>query len=397
MLSSSRARRALLLASLSFLSVAMGGCRKSSAATTAENGPDAATDVRVVGNELTLPPADPRIAHLVTVPAVPSVTDSLRIPGRVVWDDDATVRVFSPFAGRVERVVAQVGQRVNAGDVLAWIAAPDYGQAQADAHRATTDLALAGRTVDRTRDLLEHGVAARKDLESAEADLERARTEQGRAISRLAMYGADTTGLNKSFALRAPLAGQIVERTLSPGQEVRPDQMLANAPQLFAPLFVITNPARAWVILDVPERELPYIANGAALSVQPSAWPDRSFPGRVTFVAGGIDPATRTLKVRGTVDNAQGLLKSEMLVSVQLASATTLGVGVPVSAVMLEGAQHVVYVEEGRGRLRRVEVTVGSTQHGLVQVLSGLTEGQHVVTSNVLLVEQLYQQARKSW
>jgi cobalt-zinc-cadmium efflux system membrane fusion protein len=172
--------------------------------------------------------------------------------------------------------------------------------------------------------------------------------------------------------------------------------MLANAPQLFAPLFVITNPARAWVILDVPERELPYIRTGAALSVQPSAWPDRSFPGRVAFVAGGIDPATRTLKVRGTVDNAQGLLKSEMLVSVRLASATALGVGVPVSAVMLEGEQHVVYVEEARGRLRRVEVTVGSTQHGFVQVLSGLTEGQHVVTGNVLLVEQLYQQARKS-
>jgi len=154
-------------------------------------------------------------------------------------------------------------------------------------------------------------------------------------------------------------------------------------------------PARAWVILDVPERELPHISKGAAISVQPSAWPDRSLPGRLTFVAGGIDPTTRTLKVRGVVDNTQGLLKSEMLVSVRLASATALGVGVPVSAVMLEGAQHVVYVEERRGRLRRVEVTVGRTQNGLVQVLSGLTEGQHVVTNNVLLVEQLYQQARK--
>lgn len=395
MKSSSRVRHALLLAALSLLSVAVGGCRKSSAATAGDDGPGAVGDVRVVGNELTIPPADARIAHLVTVSAAPSVMDSLRVPGRVVWDDDATVRVFSPLAGRVVRIVANVGQRVNAGDVLAWIAAPEYGQAQADAHRATTDLALVRRTVDRTRDLLDHGVAARKDLESAEADLERARSEQERAIARLAMYGADTTGINKAFPLRAPLAGQIVERTLTPGQEVRPDQMLANAPQLFAPLFVITNPSRAWVILDVPERELRYIANGAALSVQPSAWPGRSFPGRVTFVAGGIDPATRTLKVRGTVDNAQGLLKSEMLVSVRLPTASALGVSVPVSAVMLEGVQHVVYIEEGRGRLRRVEVTVGSTQHGLVQVLSGLAEGQHVVTSNVLLVEQLYLQARK--
>lgn len=396
MKSSLLARRALTLATFSLLSIATRGCRKSSAATPDDGVPETVDVVRVVGNEITLPPTDPRITHLVTVSVAPAVTDSLRVPGRVVWDDDATVRVFSPFAGRVERVVANVGQRVKKGDVLAWIASPDYGQAQADARRAATDLALAGRTVDRTHDLLEHGVAARKDLESAEADLARARTEQERAVSRLAMYGADTMGNRSAFALRAPLAGQIVERTLTPGQEVRPDQMLANAPQLFAPLFVVTDPTRAWVILDVPERELPLIRNGAALSIQPSAWPDRSMPGRVTFVAGGIDPTTRTLKVRGTVDNAQGLLKSEMLVSVRLAPGTRLGVGVPVGAVMLEGTQHVVYVEEARGRLRRVEVTVGSTQNGVAQVLTGLNEGQHVVINNVLLVEQLYLQARKA-
>ena len=396
MKSSLLARRALALGSLTLLSLAIRGCRRSSAATPDESNSATAADPRIVGNELTLPPTDPRITHLVTVPVAPSVTDSLRVPGRVVWDDDATVRVFSPFAGRVERVVANVGERVKRGDVLAWIASPDFGQAQADARRAATDLALAKRTVERTRDLLDHGVAARKDLESAEADLERARTERERAVSRLAVYGADTTGVSTSFPLRTPLAGQIVERTLTPGQEVRPDQMLANAPQLFAPLFVITDPARAWVILDVPERELAYISNGAALTVAPSAWPDRSLPGRIAFVAGGIDPTTRTLKVRGTVDNAQGLLKSEMLVSVRLASATALGVGVPVSAVMIEGAKHVVYIDEGKGRLRRVEVTVGSTQNGVVHVLTGLTEGQRVVTNNVLLVEQLFLQSRKA-
>ena len=396
MTSSTLVRRALVFAALSILSIAVRGCRKSAAATANDKDEPSAGDVRVVGNELTMPPTDPRMRQLVTIAAAPSLTDSLRVPGRVVWDDDATVRVFSPLAGRVERVVATVGQQVKAGDVLAWIAAPEYGQAQADAHRATTDLTLARRTVDRTRDLLEHGVAARKDLESAEADLERARTEQERTIARLAMYGADTSGSNRSFPLRTPLAGQVVERTLTPGQEVRPDQMLANAPQLFAPLFVITNPARAWVILDVPERELPFISNGAALSIQPSAWPNRTLAGRVTFIAGGIDPATRTLKVRGTVDNAQGLLKSEMLVSVRLASTAALGVGVPVSAVMLEAGEHVVYVRESRGTLRRVPVTVGTTQHGLVQVLSGLVAGQQVVTNNALLVEQLFTQARKA-
>ena len=394
MTSSPVLRGALPAVALGALCLITSSCRRSAAATAEDGSSTAAAEVHVAGNELTLPPSDARVMHLVTVAVAPSIADSLQVPGRVVWDDDATVRVFSPFAGRVERVVATVGQHVHVGDVLAWIAAPDYGQAQADAHRAGTDVALAKRTVDRSRDLLEHGVAARKDLEAAQADFERARTEQQRAVSRLAMYGADTTGINSAFPLRAPLAGQVVERTLTPGQEVRPDQMLANAPQLFAPLFVITDPARAWVILDVPERELPHITTGAAISVQPSAWPDRSLPGRISFVAGGIDPTTRTLRVRGIVDNTQGLLKSEMLVSVRLASPTLEGIGVPVSAVVMAGGKHVVYVEEARGRLRRVEVTVGTTQGGFVRVLSGLTEGQRVVTNNALLFEQLYLQAR---
>jgi len=377
--------RSLLVAALSVSTITVHGCSKSAAATATDGEAANTVAVRVTGNELTLSPGDPQLAHLATVEAASSRTDSLRVPGRVVWDEDVTVRVFSPFAGRVQRVVAAVGQHVAVGDVLAWIAAPDYGQAQADARRAATDLALTRRTVDRTRDLLEHGIAARKDLES----------EQERTTARLAMYGSDAGGINQPFPLRAPIAGQIMERTLTPGQEVRPDQMLASAPQLFAPLFIITDPARAWVVLDVSERDLALISNGAAFEVQPSAWPGRSLRGHVTFIAGSIDPTTRTLKVRGIVDNSLGLLKSEMLVTVRLGATTAFGVDIPVSAVMLAEGVHVVYVEEGKGKLRRVEVTLGRTQHGLVQVLSGLTAGEHVVTNNVLLVEQLYMSARK--
>ena len=386
----------ITLAATLALCCAAGSCRKSVAANTDDAGPSAAAAARVVGNELILLPTDPQLSRLATVSAAPVVLDSLDIPGRVAWDEDATVRVFSPFAGRVVRVIATVGQRIRAGDTLALIASPDYGQAQADARRAATDLALARRTLERTRDLLQHGVAAQKDLEGAEADLQRAEAEQERTVGKLAMYGTDASSMNQAFALRAPLGGLVVDRSLTPGQEVRPDQMLANAPQLFAPLFVITDPERAWVVLDVPERDLPLVSNGASIQVQPSAWPTRSLSGRITFVAGAIDPATRTLKVRGTVTNPHGLLKAEMLVTVHLASSGAATIGIPAGAVLLEGGERFVYVEESKGHLRRLTVTVGSTQHGVVQVLSGLTLGQRVVTNGALLVEQLFTRTRQT-
>lgn len=134
---SSQVRRAWLLVPCRLPSVAVRGRRKSSAPTTRDNGSDATGDGRVVANERTMARADPRITHLVA----PCVTDSLRV--RVVWDPHAPAHVFSPFAGRVERVAAPVGLRVKAGgDVRAGTAAPSCGGAQADADRAKGDISI---------------------------------------------------------------------------------------------------------------------------------------------------------------------------------------------------------------------------------------------------------------
>jgi cobalt-zinc-cadmium efflux system membrane fusion protein len=348
---------------------------------------------RVDGDHLVLAPNDPRIVTLATAMAMPATADSLRVPGRLAWDEDVTVRVFSPLSGRVARVMALVGRRVQAEDTLALIASPDFGQAQADAHRAATDFALAERTVGRMRDLLQHGVVAQKDVEAAEADVARARTELQRAQARLALYGGDTASISQMFPLRAPIGGTVVERSVTPGQEVRPDQMLANAPQLFAPLFVVTDPARLWVILDVPERDLPLIITGSPIGVKVTAWPDRVFPGRLTSVSGAVDASTRTIKVRGAVRNSRGLLKAEMLATVSLSSVNSGGVVVPSAAVLLEGGDHIVYVDEGKGTLRRTRVTVGTEHQGTVQVRSGLSPGERIVTSGALLFEQLFQES----
>ena len=100
------------------------------------------------------------------------------------------------------------------------------------------------------------------------------------------------------------------------------------------------------------------------------------------------------MKVRGTVLNPGDLLKAEMLVSVSLSSVHSGGVVVPASAVLLQGGDHIAFVDEGRGRLRRVPVMIGWEHRGVVQVLSGLGTGDRVVTNGSLLFEQLYQQSK---
>lgn len=369
---------------LVLLTVAVG-CRHASA-NEADDGPTA----RVDGDRIVLPDKSPQIAALVSSEAQRDSASSIDLNGRLAWNEDATVRVFSPFGGRVVRVLTDAGVSVRSGQTLALIAAPDFGQAQADARRAATDLSLAERALDRQRDLEQHGLVAKKDVEQAQGDVARARAEQQRAVARLALYGGNTAAVDQMFPLAAPIGGEVVERNVSAGQEVRPDQILANAPQLVAPLFVVTDPSKLWIILDVPEQDLALVHQGTVLSIRAAAWPTRVFRGRVSVVSGALDPSTRTLKVRGEVDNAEHLLKAEMLVTASVARPVTADVAVPEAAVLLDGDSHVLFVEEKPGRYLRRQVRVGPAHAGYVPVLEGVRPGERVVSGSALLLEQLF-------
>jgi membrane fusion protein, heavy metal efflux system len=385
-----KTRPAALL--LLVLLVAARGCRSSAAAEKDPAPPRG--DPTIEGERLTLADGSPQIEAVTSAAVSTADADSVRLNGRVVWNEDVTVRIFSPFAGRVMRVPVGSGEAVRSGDLLAEIASPDLGQAQADASRAETDLALAERTLRRMRDLFDHGVVAEKEVFAADADLARARAEQQRARGRLALYGVDSMSAHQAFFLRAPFDGVVVERNVTAGQEVRPDQMLANAPQLFAPLFVVTDPTRLWVLLDLPERDVSALRQGIAVRVRADAWPDRLFDGKVMVISSAVDPATRTLKVRCTLDNPARLLRAEMLVHVDVPGVPGPRLAVPAAAVLLQGDAHVVYVEESRGHYRRVEVAVGPESGGAVPVLRGLRSGDRVVTSGTILLEQLFRQVR---
>jgi membrane fusion protein, heavy metal efflux system len=350
--------------------------------------PNQTAEPKVNGDTISMPTNSPQLAALSIEPVITHQPTSMALAGRLLWDENATVRVFSPFAGIVRKLLVEVNQSVMKGAPLAEIQSSEFGQALAEARKAESDFRRTERSLNRVRELATHGAAASKDVEAAEADFASAQAEKERTEARLAIYGASVGSSEQSFLLPSPLAGVVVERNVNPGQEVRPDQMLANLAQFTAPLFVVTDPARLWIQIDATEIDLPYLRPGRKLTFTSRAFPGQTFTGRVDVVSEFIDPATRTIKVRGTVDNTERLLKAEMFVTVNLPQDQTSGVTVPSKAVFLKGEKHYVFVEHQPGEFSRHEVQLGTEQGGRIVVLAGVQPGERVVTDGCILLQQ---------
>jgi cobalt-zinc-cadmium efflux system membrane fusion protein len=347
---------------------------------------------KVEGDSVIFTTNAPQLASISVETVRPRETSVSHVTGRLYWDDDCTVRVFTPVAGRVLAVRADLGDPIRAGTPLADIDSPDFAQARADARTAAGNLMAAQKACERSKELLAHGAAAQKDVEVAEAAWTAARAEHDRAEERLANYGGSDQSSNSVYVLRSPLAGLLVDKSINSGQEARADMMLANAPNLFAPLFVVSDPAKLWLQVDVAETALPTLAAGQRLRVFSEAYPGKVFEGTISRIADTLDPATRTVRVRGVVDNPDNLLKAEMYVTVDVlqdGQALARAVDIPAKAVFRKNNQDYLFVEETPGRFVRRAVTLGIEQDGKVPVFSGLAAGQEVVTEGCLLLEAL--------
>ena len=320
-----------------------------------------------------------------------------RFAGRIVWDDNVTTRIYSPFGGRVIQLLTDVGDLVTTNTTLALLASPDFGQAQAEARRAVSDYELAERAEVRVRELFEHGAAAQKDWQAAQADFARAKSERQRAESRMQFYGNSNSALvDQLLHLTSPLAGMVVERNVTPGQEVRADAMLANSDKLSAPLLVVTDPSQVWALVDFSEQDLSLVRPGQGITLRSRAFPNETFSGVIEKVANALDLATRMVRVRATVANPNRHLKSEMLVSVEFNDVQASGIEVPANSVFLKGETHFLYREEAPGRFSRQPVKLGAEHGGKIVVLEGLKAGERVVSDGCLLLEQIYEGVSES-
>jgi cobalt-zinc-cadmium efflux system membrane fusion protein len=367
----------LLLATL-----VIGGCSEPVRPTPSVAGPV------IQGDQLQYPPDHPQIALLTTTAAVMANDIPVDLPGRIVWNEERTQRVFSAFSGRVSSIDVTMGQSIVKGQALAHLSSPEFGAAQAETSLAQTNLNLATQVLDRQQSLFELGVVARKDVEQATAETARAQAELKRAQAKTDLYGSKNTA-HQQLALRSDVQGVVVERNITLGQEVRPD----NASQA---LFVISDPSKLWVQIDAQTPDMVDLKLNTQVDLVVPSLSEQVFKATVLTVADQIDPVSRSIKVRALVDNSSRVLKSEMLARVRYTRKIRQGVEVPASALFLMGKQHIVFVQTSKGVYGPRQVTL--SQEGPVKVVlsQGLQIGEEVVVQNGLLLARELRIAKES-
>jgi cobalt-zinc-cadmium efflux system membrane fusion protein len=330
-----------------------------------------------------------------------------RTEGKIAIDQNLSTRIFAPYAGRVTKLMVAPGDDVQKGQLLFVIAAADSVDAQRDfvvalttRNKAVSQTNLAQIVERRMSTLAKDRAASQREWQEAQANLTAAENDSRSAEialqaarNRLRLVGktdAEIEAFEKTGALTpdapvyAPLAGTVLQRKIGPGQYVSAGAGDSD------PVFLIGDTSKVWIVAYVRETDVAKVRIGERLTFKVLTQPDRVFETRIDYVAPGIDPDSRRLLVRASVDNADGLLKPEMFASVTIVTSDGRPTpAVPLDAVIYEGSNARVWVVGDDHSVELRQIKLGQSSERMIQVLDGLQAGEKIVTRGSLFIDRM--------
>lgn len=251
-------------------------------------------------------------------------------------------------------------------------------QAEAETERAGARIHIAAGHLAREEAIRRQGLRVSREVTEAETEVRLAEEEVRRADEVLALLGVEPGGSGNSMAVTAPRGGVVTSRPVTLGEAVEVDEEL----------FTLIETSRLWLEVGIPERDLPRTRVGSSVRVRVAAWPDRVFTGRIASLAPAIDPDTRNVRARVSIDNPEGLLRPGMFATVEVGVGTAgTAAAVPEAALQTVEEKPVVYVAVDPETFQRREVEIGAKEDGWVQVVRGLSPGEKVAGSGAFFLK----------
>src|ERR1700732_1576854 len=323
--------------------------------------------------------------------------------GKIAVNEDSSTPIFSPYAGRVTKLLVKPSDKVERGQPLFIVEATDTVQGLNDfiaalsaVNKARSTLNLAQIVEKRANDLYAGKAVPLKDWQQSQADLTTAQNDMRSsetaleaAHNRLRILGRSeeqisafqqTRQMSADTPIYSPIGGTVIQRKVGPGQFISTGAS--------DPVFVIGDLSTVWLTAFVRETEASGVAVGQEIAFSVLALPGSQFNARIDYVAAAIDPATRRLLVRATIDNKDGLFKPEMFANVTIFSGGERpSVGVPKQALIYEGERVRLWVAHDDKSIELRNIQPGLTNGDLVEVRTNLKAGEKIVTRGSLFID----------
>ena len=307
------------------------------------------------------------------------IAETVRVAGRIDFDEQRLARIGATVTGRVTQIDVQLGQDVQKGEVLARLNSSELSSQQLAYLKARAQLELNRRNAERAKALFEADVIGAAEMQRRESEYQISVAETRAAADQLRLLGVSTAAierLGKEGAVDsvtpvvATLGGVVVERKLAQGQVVQPADTL----------FVVADLSRLWAVAQIPEQQISLIKAGQSVSIEVPALGNEKLVGKLIFVGQTVNPDTRTVLVRTELENRDGRLKPAMLATMLIEARPVERLVIPASAVVRENDEDHVFIVEGDGIFRLVQVKLGAENGGLRVVLSGLKGNEKLVS-----------------
>jgi cobalt-zinc-cadmium efflux system membrane fusion protein len=329
----------------------------------------------------------------------------LVLNGTVSHDENRLLQIGANVRGRVVSIPVDLGTRVTKGDVLVTIESVDLGRAREELIRELSSLRVASRAYERAKSLVNAKAISTGEFQSREGDYLSKKAAAESAERTLHLLGESQDQVDRmrarvessgashdledgaSLALRAPFAGRVIERKVTPGT-------LFEALQ---PLLTLADLSNVWVFMQAYEKDLALLREGVAVTIRTEAYPQEALNGKVDFLGSVVDPATRTIKVRASVRNPGEKLRPGMFVKAQVdvpqSYEGTTVLAVPQSAVQTLEARTMVFLQTEPGVFGRRIVETGHSFEGFTEIYSGVKAGDVVVTEGSFVVKSEFAKA----
>jgi cobalt-zinc-cadmium efflux system membrane fusion protein len=329
------------------------------------------------------------------------------LTGSIDYDENRLLHLAANVKGRAAAIPVDLGARVRRGDPVIEIESLELGRAREEFLRESSSLRVSARAYERARALVAAKAISAGEFQQREGDFLARKAGAEAAERALHLYGvpdAEIAALRTAvesdasplpagseasrLVLRAPFAGRVIERKVTPGA-------LFEALQ---PLVTIADLSSLWVFLQAFEKDLALLHEGVPVTIRTEAFPQEAFEGLVDYLGSVVDPATRTVRVRATVPNRSGRLRPGMFVKAQVhvpkpqAEARAI-VAVPQAALQVLEGRTTVFVQTGPGLFVRRFVETGHTFEGFTEVLAGVKAGDLIVTEGSFVLKSEFAKA----